>query len=234
MADQTQGNDPPQGSQDDSAKAITLEDVNRAITARFGAFEKKFDGKLGEFGKGLEGSLSEAILSKLAETQKKPADGEQQKAASIEEDPRFRSLQKQLSELKNATEAQKREVEAERAKASDMRLRQRLGEMLTENGIDGPRVKHAIGYLVDAEKRVRLDGESIVFADANGEPLDGPTGLKAWLSSDDAKLYLPPRGAAGSGEKPANAQTNAARGNAPPDPQAAAKEVLMRHFGVAG
>jgi hypothetical protein len=236
MAD-SQGNDPPQGSQGNGAPgSITLEDVNKAITARFSAYEKKLDTKFAESFGGFETKLTELLGAKLEELKPKADDADKkakQEPASIEEHPQFRGLQKQLSEVKNKLEAQQKAAEAERAKARDVTLRQRVTERLTEGGIDGVRAKHALGYLVDSEKRVRFaddKDDSIIFADANGEALDLETGLKGWLSSDEAKLYLPPRGAAGSGERNDNANR---RGGAPPadDSDESARKALLSYFG---
>jgi hypothetical protein len=236
MAEPTQGNDPPQGSQGNGAPgSISLEDVNKAITARFSAYEKKLDTKFTESFGGFETKLTELLGQKLEELKPKAPDGDNkpaQTSSNIEEHPQFRGLQKQLSEVKNKLEAQQKAAEAERAKARDVTLRQRVTERLVEGGIDGTRAKHALGYLVDAEKRVRFaddKADSIVFADANGEALDLETGLKGWLSSDEAKLYLPPRGAAGSGER---TDTTNRRSGAPSDSSdESAKKTILAYFG---
>jgi hypothetical protein len=236
MADQTQGNESPQDSQGTAAPkaTITLDDVNKAITARFASYEKKLDSKLTESFGGFETKLSELFAAKFDEAKQQPKDEPQQagKAQAIEESPQFRSLQKQLTELKNQNERQRQEAEAERAKSRDLALRKTLSDELAASGLDPTRIKHAVGFLVDAEKRVRHDDSGqIVFAEGNGEALDLNTGLKSWLSSDDAKIYLPPRGSSGSGEKP-NASN---RGNgAPPDAAAEAQKAILAHFGLTG
>lgn len=231
MSDQSQGQDSPKESQGGAPSSISVEDMNRAITARFAAYEKKLEGKLTESFGGFESKLTEILSAKLEESKPK-ADAAEAKPLAIEDTPQYRSMQKQLSEIKNAfASSQAKQAEAE-ARSRDVQLRQQLGEQLSASGIDAARLKHAVGYLVDAEKRVKHgeDG-SIVFADSNGEPLDMATGLKAWVTSDDAKLYLSPRGAVGSGDKNVQAGN---RGNAPTDPNADAKAALMAHFGVGG
>lgn len=204
--------------------------MNRAITARFATYEKKLDTKLSDSFSGFEAKLAEFLTAKTEET-KAPNAEAAKPPQSIEEHPQFRGLQKQLSEYKNKVDAITKSAAEAEARSKDVTLRQKLGEMLAEQGIDGVRAKHAVGYLVDAEKRVRYaeDG-SPVFADANGEALDLATGLKGWMSGEDAKLYLPPRGAAGSGERPSNGAVGA-RGSAPSDPKADAQATLMAFFG---
>lgn len=162
--------------------------------------------------------LAESLLKEVGESVKKTLDEyeearastetehetEQQQAQSIENDPKFKGLQKQLEELTKQATTARQERDAEKAKQRDIALRQSLSEHLTKSGVDPKYVKHAVGLLVDAEKRVRYteDGESIAFRDNDGTEIDLPTGLKSWVKSDDAKIYLPPRGASGSGDRP--------------------------------
>ena len=90
------------------------------------------------------------------------------------------------------------------------------------------RARHALGVLVDAERRVRWadDGESLLFRTETHDELELGAGLREWLKTEDAKLYLPPRGAAGSGDRP-GAQPPPRAPAGPPD-RAAVAEGLRR------
>lgn len=230
MSDQPQGNGAPEASQGGSQpETVTMDrvaelvgrTVNQAISARYKAQDSKIERLLGDFA-----SKFETVIGERGATSTQQDTG---KTATIEESPQFRGLQKQLGELQKRAEQAEAARSQESAKARDALLRQKLAQSLADHGVDAARTKHAIGYLVDASKSVRYgdDGESLVFS-SNGEELDFASGLKTWVASDDAKIYLPPRGTAGSGDKPANSN---GRGNAPPDPYAHARSLVAEYFG---
>lgn len=178
----------------DEAKVNEL--ISKAIGARFKAFETKI-------AKTFE-AASEQILTRVNEalsTIPKPPEG----GAPPPDDkanPVVAGLQKQLDAMKAKVEASDAKAEAAEAKQRDAALRARLAEQLALHDIEGTRAQHAIGYLVDAAKRVRYDGDDLVFMDEN-DAVDLKTGLAEWAKGDEAKLYLPPRGANGSGTPPA-------------------------------
>lgn len=216
MADSTQGNGAPEASQGgDAPKYVTEEQLNRAISARLSDFSKKSEKALAEAFGGFEKKLSEMLPKTPDEKGDKGTPTTQ--SQSIEEHPQFKGLQKQLADLQKKAEESEKAAQAERAKARDTSLRQRLSEELAKGGIkDATRIKHAIRFLVDGERAVQWDeaGESIVFKSEDGV-VDFGTGLKAWLKSDDAKLYLPPPegGASGGIGKPAPTRMTAPSGN---------------------
>lgn len=227
--DPLNGNAPPNGVQgDDAPKYITTDDLNRAITAR-----------LQEYGKRQEkhfSTLLEAFTSKLDEKFQgfggNPPPGNEggnEKPPNIQDHPEFKGVLKRLQETEARTKAAEERATAERAKSMDSTLRQKLGDELTKHGVDAKYGRHAIGLLVDADKRVRYseDGERIVWRDDDNAELDLTTGIKAWAKSDDAKPYLPPRGTAGSGAKPGGGngqqQTNGDMGED-------AARLLMQHL----
>lgn len=220
-----QGNQTPsgQGEGDNAPKYVTEEQLNRAITAR-----------LGDFGKKIEKSIEAAVggfTSKIDELKSAltPAGGgeggskDPPKGGDFENSPLVKGLQKQLADQQKATEQLKAERDAEKAKARDQLLRTKLADDLTKGGVDPRYVKNAVGHLVDVEKRVRFaddEGDDIVFKDATGD-VDLATGLKGWIKGDDAKIYLPPRGTQGAGDRPG--------GKAPPpgqQPPSAGKALL--------
>jgi len=222
MGDQSQGNDPPNGSQgDDAPKFVTEEQLNRAISARLGQFEKKQDKVFGDFGAKLEQYFS----------QQPPKDEDKQEGqqtTKVEDHPAFKSMQRQLEDTKKLTERLSHEKQVERSKARDTTLRQALQEKLAAGGVAGAQLKHALGFLVDAEKRVRFaddDSEEILFRDGQ-DFLPFEDGLRAWMKSDDAKIYLPPRGTNGSGSAPGQGSQAKNTGDMGQD----AALLLMKHL----
>lgn len=202
----------PQGTQSQTAqgdgdppKYVTEEQLNRAISARFGDFQKKIEKSLGEtLGTALSAKLEE-FKSTLGQAQQQQQGGQNggDPKVDVENHPLVKGLLKRLDEQSKATEQIRAERDAEKAKARDTSLRTKLADELTKGGLDPRNVRLAVGVLVDAEKRVRFaadDTEDLVFKDASGD-VDLGTGLKGWLKSDDAKIFMPPRGTQGSGDR---------------------------------
>lgn len=227
-----QAADNAQGS-DDAPKTVTEEQLNKAITARLNAFEKKmkdsFSATLQEFGTNFDSLLG----SKLEELVGRQSAGAEKQKGNVEDDPKYNTLLKKMKDLEKSNEEIQQRAAAETAKARDIKLRQTLAEELARNGVDNSRARHAIGYLVDSEKRVRYedDGEGLVFTDEDGTDVDLGAGIRAWAKSDEAKMYLPPRGTVGSGDRPpANGKTNT-NGKGPPD-KAQAANMLAEVLGI--
>ena len=144
-----------------------------------------------------------SLKEELASLKAAPAKEAEKPSAHAVDSPEFKGLQKQIAELKAENEKSRASQHAADARSRDIALRQKLGEELSKHGVDAARARHAVGYLVDANKQVRWsdDGETAVFRDADNQEIDLSTGLKSWVKSDDGKLYLPPRGASGSGDR---------------------------------
>ncbi len=201
---------------------------NRGLTKRFKKFEKSLLGTI----ETVLNKRDEALLAKLASPAPVEAPKEKQakkpnEATGDGDDPRIAGLQQQIEELK-ADNARKDAIAAsEREQRRGSALRQHLADALVKGGMDAARARHAIGFLADVEKRVKYaadDADELVFVDGD-EELDLAAGLKAWLKSEDAKLYLPPRGAAGSGDRGAGSPRPQAPGQ--PD-RSAVSQALLR------
>ena len=122
----------------------------------------------------------------------------------FEDSPAYRAQQLELQKLQKRVEAAEGEKAAERAKARAQTLRQRTIEVLAEHGVTGNGARHAFNTFV-AESRVVYEGDTtdeLLFVDEKGEKLPIKDGIKSWVESDDAKVFLPPRGAQGSGGEP--------------------------------
>lgn len=177
----------------DAKETVTLEDVKALLDKRDKALTTKFDGSFAE--------LKQLLTARPAEPQSKPTEATPDKPTTVEESPAIRSLKRQLEETNARVKAAEDKHAAAAAKAADMQLRAQLTETLTAAGVDAKFVRHAVGFLVDVEKRVRMsEGGEITFLDGTDE-VTLATGMKSWLRSDDAKFYLTPRGANGSGDK---------------------------------
>lgn len=205
MADASQGNGPPQGSQgegENAPKFLTADEVNKAITARLSAFEKKFGESMKSSLDGFSSSLGTMLDERFAALKpKSEGQGQPPQPSDIENHPVVKGLMKRLDEADKRTKTFQEERDQERGRARDSELRRRLGDELAKHGIPSDRVRQAVGLLVDADKRVRWgDDDSIVFHEKDGA-VDLETGMKGWIKGDDAQIFLPPRGTSGSGDR---------------------------------
>ena len=209
MSDQAPGNGSPNSPSGTGAPAALTEEAVAKIASD--TMNSVFEGRskklkrelLEEFGKGLE-PISKQIAD-LAAAASQPV-GKKKKEGEPSEDgnsPEMRGLQRQLQEQKATTDAVLQKLAAAEAKEKSTTLRARLSEELGKHGItETPRVKAATAVLL-SENRVRYDEDGqIVFAESEDSVLDLATGIKAWVKLDDNKIFLPPTGARGSGDRP--------------------------------
>ena len=201
MSDGTQGA-PPNGAGEDAPKYVTEEQLNRAITGRLSDFSKKFEKTLetsfGGLSEKLMTQVGDLITQKVGET-KKPDDSNTPKGA---EDPMVRGLQKQLEAVQKEVADAKRERDEQVANAKALDLRSKVQAELTKAGFtDAERARMAMGHLIDVDKRIRRgEDDSIVGRDIqDDQDVDLSTFVRSWVKSDEAKIFLPPKGAAGSG-----------------------------------
>lgn len=202
MSDDPNGNgsDNPNGS--DGPQYVTPEQLNRAITSHFQRFESKLSQR--------EEKLIETLAERFQPPPRHDDDGDDDDAGdkgSGGDDDIAAKMQKkferQLAEERKRIERLEQEREAERAKSRDMQLRQSVRDALSEAGIEGTRLKAAMALLVDGEKRVSLSEEgSVQFVDTDGVRVSLKDGISEWSKTEDAKVFLPPVGATGSGERP--------------------------------
>jgi hypothetical protein len=168
--------------------------VNGAIAARLKTFEDKLTPKLAEsFGKLLDDKLKD-FRAPPADPDPDPAGGKGGKGKDVE----LATLKKAISELTGKF------TESETARqAAEQRIRQRdmqstVMSELASHKIDGLRAKGAFAILLD---RIVDDAEtgSLLWREDDGQSVDLKTGLKGWVKTEEAALYLPPSGARGSG-----------------------------------
>lgn len=123
------------------------------------------------------------------------------KPVDVTSSPEFKALQQQFEEMQ-------RSAAAEREQAAQEARRRLLRDTIAKHGFQG-RQEHAARYL-EAERAP--DGKPLLRTDDKGAlcwakehlgavrlfPLDD--GLKEWANTDDAKTFLPPKGAEGTGD----------------------------------
>lgn len=168
--------------------------VNSAITSRNNAFEKSVMKEV----QGLIGSSKDASLDETA-----PAKAGKKNV----QDPEVAALREKIEKM----EAEKAQAIA---KERDANLRKNLSAELAKAGIRPEMVKHAIATLVDSDKVIGYtadeyaqDKDRMVFKSKSGEE-DLTTGLKNWIRSDEGKVFLPPKGAQGSGDRSLSTKRN--------------------------
>jgi hypothetical protein len=233
MADQATGGGSSQQPSAATFSEAQLEQISevagRVANGQFNSRIKRLQEEMSaNFSKVLEPISKQ--LSDLAATQQPPpgdgkGKGKGKDGDPAEGSPEFRGMQKQLADQKAAHDKLLSELAAEKAKAADASMRSALRDKLAAHGIEGVRAKHAIASLVDSEKRVRRDDDGqAVFIDTDGQPIDIDTGLKAWAKTEDAKIFLPPTGARGSG---------GGSGGPPPKQGNGAGEVTATDLGLA-
>lgn len=187
MSDLPQGNGAPNAPQGegDGPKYVTEEQLNKAITARFGEFTKKSGAVLDDRFSAFEKKLGE-MLPKPQEPGAPPADDK-----SIENHPVFKGMAKKLADLEERARVAEESTTAEKKRTKDLSLRQHLGEALAKANVKDPvRAKHAVSFLVrEGLAKWNETGDALVFAGDDGD-VDFDTGFKGWLKSDDAKIYL--------------------------------------------
>ena len=121
---------------------------------------------------------------------------EDQRKASADE---MAALKKQLTDAETAKKA-------EADKASELRLRQDLRKELGKLGIVAEEAADAAEtFLFDGKKRIGRSAEdntTPIYKDPTKGEQKLSEGLASWIKTAEDKLYLPPTGAGGSGEKP--------------------------------
>lgn len=206
---------------EEAPKPLTLDDVNKAYTAR----EKR---TMEAFGKLLDeriAALKPAEQAKPAADQAtKPAEGDI--AATLRKEFEGK-LAERDRELKLRDEKLAAEKETRLRSEEDAETRAALAGA---NIRDAAAVKGALA-LLKSDKRIGRDDEGrVCFL----EPKDGyiekkpvAEGIKGWAASDEGKLYLPPTAAAGSGARPARGPAGSGKGNDKLQRVEAAKGALM-------
>ena len=154
------------------------------------------------FRKALKEDFAKQVLELKASL---PVESETKASKKQEVDPEKQAI---LAELKKLTE----ERSQERQVAQGLKLKETLGETLISAGVDPKHLKHAMAFLTH-EGAVHTDEDGAFKMRLGHLDYDLQDGIKSWIKTDDAKLYLSPKGAVGSGQK---GPTNSAGSNNSP------------------
>lgn len=177
--DETSASNQSQG--DDEPKYITAAELNAAITARFRSFETKQSESL---------SRIESLLQQR--TEPVAVEPEAPKPSKkVEDNPLVQALDNKVKLL-----------EAKNQKARETHLRAKLQEELLAGRVNPLLIKPLLAQF-ELEKTVSYadnDSDEIVFKTADSV-FTLRDGVQTYLSSEDAKPFLSPKGAAGSGDK---------------------------------
>jgi hypothetical protein len=108
-------------------------------------------------------------------------------------DPEKVEMQKQIKLL----------LDREKERAAELatqKLNSALRDHLTQAGVSPAHLEHALAY-VSHKGLVKYDEEGNLKMKVNQVDYDIADGSKLWAKSDEAKLYLAPKNAVGSGQK---------------------------------
>lgn len=183
MADKLTGNNQvpnPDSGEGDAPQSVTIEQVNQivhaAITARNRALESKLDSQFAEL----------RNLMAPPQTQEEPTS----RVGKV--DAKTQMLETQLKQM-----------QAERARRRDSELRNAVKDQLMAAGVNPSTIKALVAMHVDADKSVGYasdESDEIVFK-TRDSVYSLQEGVGKWLQSDEAKAYLAPKGATGSGDR---------------------------------
>lgn len=178
--------------------------VNNMLTARLKTFEKQLHDKLGAtMGESLKAQLPE--LLKELRPAVDPEDGGGKGKRGKVEDVEAATLRKQIEEQRVQMQLISDRLNAEREKNVAASIQGRTSDLLAAAGIEGQRFKAAYAYLQHTGRIVRSedpDSEDVFYNDDAQGQIDFAQGLKGWLKSEEAKIFLPPTGARGAGTRP--------------------------------
>lgn len=210
---------PPEGDDPNAKPAFTEEQlaglkplINNIVNSAIASRDRMADKKRAEDREAVTNAFSKMLDEKLAAL--KPADdpggggggkdgkdggGGRKSALELE----LTTLKRQREEdNKRMAEAEKRANDA-RARVEAAELRDRAARILGESKIEGKRFQGAYALLKDSIRRQSDEPDApYVFINDLGEEVELEQGLRSWAKSDDAKLYIPPSGAGGSGARP--------------------------------
>jgi hypothetical protein len=182
----------------DMIAQVASQVVNSAWTARA---KKLREDITADFTKGFEG-----ITKQLTELTTPGADGKGKVGKGAKDDgddPKYKGLERQLAEQKADHDKLLAQLASEQQERKQIGLKQTLAEELAKNGIIDPtRVRIASAHLMAQGLVVLGEDGSPLYAESADSHLDLATGIKTWAKGEEAKIFLPPSGARGSGDRP--------------------------------
>ncbi len=188
--------------------------VNSAVTSQLGRYRQKADEQFATISNQMA-TLVEAVSNQPEPTTKEATSEEQSQVAS-EYEARMKKMQAEMKKIENNLAERTRQLQEQESQARDQAARGALRDALAEAGVPADRLKQAVGFVYDAEKRVSYDenGElGFSVQESWGvDRLSVSEGAAKFLESDEGKMYLPPRDAGGSGNEGGPAPKTKQRG----------------------
>lgn len=162
-------------TEDNTVDYVTKDELNAMING----FRKSFKKDLDE-------------LKNVFASQNKPDEPAAPRLPKSEADAAIIELRNQLKVMQDREKARE-------AVLAEQSLHNTLREQLTQHGVNPQFVDHAIAYL-NQKKLVRADEDGTYKMKVNQVDYDLNDAVKAWAKTDEAKLYLSPKGTQGSGQ----------------------------------
>jgi hypothetical protein len=189
----------------DSIKQLVGGIVNSAIASR----DKMSDKKRAEDRAGIQQDFAKLLDEKFAGL--KPGDGDGDgkpgKGGKGKEDGELAAVRKTLDEMRRQNEEISAREKRARDRIVDNTVRQSVYDTLGQHGLDQARAKAAFAvFKLEDRLEAQVDDDSdsvaVLFREDDGTHVPMADGIKRWMKSEAAKLYLPPTGARGAGSRP--------------------------------
>lgn len=181
--------------------------VNGAISSR----DKQADKKREQDKNDIKKMLDESLAAFKGASSGEGGEGEGKGKGKDKDSVQFATLQRQLEEMKTRSDTFERKALEERTKSRQSALSQSVQQALAVHGIEGNRARGALA-LLKTDNRIGFesdDEDNIVFRSDDGIGVSLDVGLRQWVKTEEARVYLPPPNTRGSGSRPGgtNGQT---------------------------
>lgn len=246
MADeQKPGEGAPAGEKkpDEQPKFMTADEFNKASTAR----EKRLLDKIGEMIKASSPKAPEPPAEEPEETEEEPEEEAVEEPAPAKKAPAAAAAPAKPSKaeiaakkaLAKANAVEKAAIAREDAlkkEKADLQAKQERSEILSALAeSDSRQPQHALAVLKATGRVKRNEEGDLVFVaqrEVAGEKFEEEVslaeGVKEWLTTEEGKIYAPPKGAEGSGAGPAGKGGKAAKDMSKSERKRAAGQALMK------
>lgn len=141
----------------------------------------------------LESVVQKSIQAALAGLAQPKEEVEPTTTSRGKPDPEKEELKKQVKMLLE------RQSQAD-AEAARLRVHTALRDTFTKHGVDPRHVEHAIAF-AQHSNLVKTDEDGQITMRVNQIDMPLTDAVQHWVKTDDAKLYLAPRGTQGSGQR---------------------------------
>ena len=196
------------GGNDDELVDRLAPKIHALINSALASHNKQADKKRAEDRTALEQSFAKLLEDKLpkAPAEPEPTEGGKGGKGKEKDNAELATLRKQMETLAAKSEAAERRAAQLREQSRNTTIRENARKFLEAAGIVGDRFDAAyaaLAYNGKIKPSEDIDSDDAFFVDHTGE-MSLEVGLGAWLKTEQAKIYLPPSGARGSGSRPSS------------------------------